>query len=49
MGKEILTFEIFGYYKLKKGIPTKGNAIEILKLNEFPSSIIEEATPKNSL
>ncbi|MCH2225917.1 MAG: DNA mismatch repair protein MutS [Crocinitomicaceae bacterium] len=31
-------------YKLKKGIPAKGNAIKILKLNDFPSIIIEEAT-----
>lgn len=31
-------------YQLKKGIPASGNAIEILKLNEFPSEITEEAT-----
>jgi hypothetical protein len=31
-------------FKLKKGIPTKGNAIEILRLNQFPKSIIAEAS-----
>ncbi len=30
-------------YQLKKGVPSKGNAIKILELNEFPEEIISEA------
>lgn len=34
-------------YKLKQGVPSKGNAISILELNDYPNTIIEEA--KNTL